>query len=360
MFSMLAALFANRICSELSWNKARISCLAILLVSMLRNRTVNLVKLSAEASGGTTAESLYRRFQNFFLKFAMPLEDVGKLVLSKLGKPADGWVLSMDRTNWKYGKVHINILAVGVVVNKVAVPIVWRVLPQSTKRGNSNTTHRIELMKRLLRILPAQDIRALTMDREFAGTEWLLWLDYKGVNFVARIRKNALVDGSPAGNRRHGNLLRSDKAKPVWGMALYFAGCRITGSNTRDEYLYVVSNRYHGKEATGLYKKRWGIEQVFSHFKKRGFDLETTHMTDASKIEKLFAVITLAFLVSYGWGCQMKHEAPLNSTQKRKSIFRLGLDRIAQLFANRTEFEEDIAALAAWFSRPKYPSFFVV
>ncbi len=59
-----------------------------------------------------------------------------------------------------------------------------------------------------------------------------------------------------------------------------------------------------------------GIEQVFSHFKKRGCDLETTHMTDASKIQKLFAVTTLAFLVSYGWGCQMKHEAPLNAAQK--------------------------------------------
>ena len=360
MFFMLAALFADRICSQLSWNKARISCLAILLVSMLRNRTVNLAKLSAEACGGESSESLYRRFQNFFLKFAMPLEDVGKLVLSKLGKPADGWVLSMDRTNWKYGKIHINILAVGVVVNKVAVPVVWRVLPQSTKRGNSNTKHRIELMKRLLRILPAQDIRALTMDREFAGKEWLQWLDSKGVGYVARIRKNTLVDGSCAGSRRHGNLLRSDKAKSVWGMDLYFSGCRITGSNTRDEFLYVVSNRYHGKEATALYRKRWGIEQVFSHFKKRGCDLETTHMTDASKIEKLFAVITLAFMVGYGWGCQMKHEAPLNAAKKRKSIFRLGLDRIAQIFSNQTKFEDEIAALAAWFSRPKYESFFIV
>ena len=99
---------------------------------------------------------------------------------------------------------------------------------------------------------------------------------------------------------------------------------------------------------------------MFSHFKKRGFDLESTHMTDASKIEKLIAVMTLAFLVSYGWGCQMKHDAPLSSAQKRKSIFRLGLDRIAQLFANWTEFEDEIAALAAWFSRPKYGSFFVV
>jgi hypothetical protein len=183
MFSMLAAKFANKFRSELSWNKARLSCLGTLLVSILRHRTVNLVKLSAEAAGGTRSESLYRRFQNFFLRFAMPLEDVGRLVISKLPRPADGWVLSMDRTNWKYGKTHINILVVAVVINKVAMPVVWMVLPQSTKRGNSHTDQRIRLMARLLRLLPAEEIKALTMDREFVGKRWLLWLDGPGVKY---------------------------------------------------------------------------------------------------------------------------------------------------------------------------------
>jgi hypothetical protein len=44
-----------------------------------------------------------------------------------------------------------------------------------------------------------------------------------------------------------------------------------------------------------LYRLRWGIEQLFSHLKKRGFDLEATHMREARKLEKLFALVTLAF-----------------------------------------------------------------
>ena len=65
--------------------------------------------------------------------------------------------------------------------------------------------------------------------------------------------------------------------------------------------LYLVSNRFSGREALALYRQRWGIEQLFSHLKKRGFDLEVTHMTDADKLEKLFAIVTLAFLFSYAW-----------------------------------------------------------
>jgi hypothetical protein len=83
-------------------------------------------------------------------------------------------------------------------------------------------------------------------------------------------------------------------------------------------------------------------------------------MSDTSKIEKLIGVLTLAFLVSFGWGCEMKAATRLTATQKRKSLFRLGLDRIAQIFANKDRFEDEIRDLFDWFSRPKYHSIFVV
>lgn len=357
---MLVANLTKRLRSTFSWKNARLECLGTLIISILRNRTVNLVKLSAEAPSELKAESLYRRFQNFFLRFDMPLHDIGRFVLSKLPKPGKGWVLSMDRTNWKYGKTHINILVVAIVISKVAIPICWRVLPQSTKRGNSNTRHRIELLKRLLKLMTGEDIKVLTMDREFVGREWLRWLDGQGIKYIVRIKHNVLVDGNAASRHRHRKQIRSAKRKTVWGIEVFFGGCRITGKNTRDDFLYLVSNFYHGKEALDLYKMRWGIEQVFSHFKRRGFDLETTHMKEGKKIEKLFGVLTLAFLIGYGWGCEMKAGSTLLRSQERKSIFRLGLDRISQFFTHRDGFEKEIRDLLDWFVRPKYDSIFVV
>jgi len=67
----------------------------------------------------------------------------------------------MDRTSWKYGKCHTDILTIGIVVNKVAILIIWRVLPQKTKRGNSNTKQRIEIIQKLLSLMEPEEIRTL-------------------------------------------------------------------------------------------------------------------------------------------------------------------------------------------------------
>ena len=39
-------------------------------------------------------------------------------------KPDNGWVLAMDRTNWQFGRTHINILGVSVILNGVGLPII--------------------------------------------------------------------------------------------------------------------------------------------------------------------------------------------------------------------------------------------
>jgi hypothetical protein len=79
----------------------------------------------------------------------------------------------------------------------------------------------------------------------------------------------------------------------------------------------------------------------------------------ARKIEKLFGVLTLAFMISYGWGCEMKSRTRLTAPQKRKSVFRLGLDRISQIFGNKEDFAAEIRAFLNWIDRPKYHSILV-
>jgi hypothetical protein len=52
------------------------------------------------------------------------------LILALSPKPSNGWVLAMDRTNWQFGKSHINILVVTVILNGVGLPIAWRWTPK--------------------------------------------------------------------------------------------------------------------------------------------------------------------------------------------------------------------------------------
>jgi len=347
--------------APLKLNLARLKCLALLITSLLRHRTVNLTILATENLTGAKNESCYRRFQRFFLNSTLKLDTIGCLILHKVPRPERGWTLSMDRTNWKYGKRHINILTVGIVVNNIAVPIAWKVLPQTTKRGNSNTSHRIALFNKILRFLKAETLFVLTMDREFGGKEWLEWLEQKNIGFIVRVKVNTIVGGKKA--FKHRSTRKGKKAatrQRIWGMPLFFACKIITSKGRRDERLHIISNRFHGFEALELYKQRWGIELLFSHLKKRGFNFESTHMTSANKLEKLFAVVTLGFLFSFAWGCHLRATRKTAKAVARKSLFRQGLEDILRLLnnphLNATERNEFIA----WLKSPFPTSDFVV
>jgi hypothetical protein len=347
--------------APLNLNLARLKCLMLLLTSLLRHRTVNLTILATENLTGAKNESCYRRFQNFFLHASLCLSSVGRLILNKLPKPKKGWVLSMDRTNWKFGKIHINILTVGVIVNNVAIPIAWTCLPKKTKRGNSSTKHRITIFKRILKLLEANEIEFLAMDREFGGEKWLSWLDKQGVAYIVRVKSNTVV-GNKLAHQYHST--RSKKSPyeltNVWGMNVFFACKTITSKGKRGERLHVISNRFSGPEMLELYKQRWGIELLFSHLKKRGFNLEDTHMTSGTKIEKLFAIVTLGFLFCYAWGCELRSISKQTKATKRKSHFRLGIEDILRMLNNPHLNEKELTSFIRWLKQPFWGGIFVV
>ena len=57
--------------------------------------------------------------------------------------PAEPLVVSIDRTNWKYGAVDINIFMLCAHYKGIGVPILWTLL---LKKGNSNTLERITVL----------------------------------------------------------------------------------------------------------------------------------------------------------------------------------------------------------------------
>jgi len=318
---------------RLGGNAARLKVLSDLILALLKSRSVNLVSLATNSQLKRGQNSIHRRLQRFFSEWEMPQLLLAEYILSRIPKPKQGYVLSIDRTNWQYGQTHINILTLGIVVGKVAVPLIWSTLPQTSKRGNSNTTHRIELLSKLLKVLPAKDIHFLAMDREFHGKTWLTWLHQNGLTFVLRLRSNCIVGKYLA--REH----KKSKRKPqrIFNMELYFGMKEVNSKRT--DNLYVVSNGFKSRKALNAYQQRWGIEVLFGHFKKKGLNLEDTHLTRADKIDRLVAVATLSLLFSFTWGMLLKKQAKLSKYYLRKSTFRLGLESIIKAI-NLKQFTE--------------------
>jgi hypothetical protein len=168
-------------------------------MALFRARTVNLAELATVWGGRANEASNYKRMQRFFKSFDVKMEQIAKMVMSIAGIPQP-WVLSIDRTNWSFGKTHFNILMLCVVHEGIGYPLLWTMLGK--KKGNSNSAERMDLLDRFQALFPDGSIAYLTGDREFIGKPWLSYLMMeKPIPFRLRIRQTDKIcagKGHPA------------------------------------------------------------------------------------------------------------------------------------------------------------------
>lgn len=340
----------------LSWNRARINFLSNFIIALLKVRTVNLVEIATGFSGQATKDSKYRRIKRFFQAFPVDAFTIACLILQILSRQETGWVLVMDRTNWKLGKETINVLMLGIAHRGIAFPLLWMLLP---KTGNSNTGERIQLMERFLTFFGKDRIAFFTADREFIGKEWFAYLLEKFIAFRIRIRENMLIANAqgflvPAKtlfqDLRVGEYKILAGKRKVRGIDLYVIGLLLPDG----EYLILVTDK-NPETALDDYAKRWEIETLFAAFKTRGFRFEDTHMTDPERISKLIALMAIAFCWAHTTGEWLHHQKPIKRKKhgrKEISIFRYGLDHLREMLLNISEkyceFRKMIQRLRRW------------
>ncbi len=63
----------------------------------------------------------YKRLQRFFRAFEIDQDSLARLLVQLVPVGYGPWRLTLDRTNWKFGKTEINFL--GVAHRGIAVPI---------------------------------------------------------------------------------------------------------------------------------------------------------------------------------------------------------------------------------------------
>jgi hypothetical protein len=319
---------------ELQWHKSRIDFMVCFLLSLIQQKTVNLVSISQGFCSEAQAESSYRRIQRFFEQFVFQQEQVSQIILKLLPKPP--YTVCMDRTNWQFGMFQINILMLSIAYKGVAFPLVWTLLG---KKGNSNTKERNKLMKRFLTLIPAQDIEMLVADREFIGQTWFKFLNQHNIPFTIRLRQDTLADASSKVTALFKSLKPGQhrvlaQTHSIYGLDLYLCALRLESK----ELLILVSNR-KAKLALMFYKRRWQIELLFAAMKTTGFDLEATHLTSNQKLTKLLCFVSLALVWAHSVG-EWLHNSnlkPLLTKQHgrlAKTFFRHGLDYLRSLLCN--------------------------
>lgn len=322
---------------QLNWHGARIAFLALFLLALLKVKTVNLSDLCLGFGGKALPESSYKRLQRFFREFELDYAQLANLVVSWMQIPS-GWVLSLDRTTWKFGQHWHNILTLGIVHQGVAVPVLWWLLD---KKGNSNSDERMRLIETFHKLFPSAVVNYLCADREFIGQAWVRYLLLEpALAFRLRIRSSDQIehDGKVLSARvifAHLQIGQSQHLSGtcrVWGYPVAVEALRLD-----DGELLVVIAPVGTHNLVKDYALRWGIETLFGIFKTRGFCLESTHFTDAERLSKLFALLTLALGWAMRTGLWLHQWQPIEIKKhgrRAKSLFRLGLDYLRHLVLN--------------------------
>ena len=318
-------------------NKSRINFIAEFILALIKVRTVNLVEIAQAFSGSTKLSSKYRRIQRFFQDCSICNQLLVYAVAAFFPPGDKGWLLSIDRTNWNFGRFKINIMMLSITFKDASLPLFFTLLP---KQGSSSEQERIDFMKKFISIVPTSKITSLLGDREFVGQLWFDWLNTNDINFTIRVKNNHIVTNHKGKRFRvkklfykSSNTARFLKHKiNISGVQLYISGMRLPDNI----WLIVVTNHDHN-DSLARYKLRWGIECLFRHLKTKGFNLESTHINSTEKIETLVGLITLTVIWLHKIGETIVIEEPINIKthgRKEKSIFRVGIDMMRTALLN--------------------------
>jgi hypothetical protein len=329
-YSELEAYFSQ----HLKWHKARIKFFVLLITALCKVQSVSFERLATAMDSQALVSSCLRRIQRFFASFLIHQDTIALLLFSLLPSKTN-LLISIDRTNWQFGKTNINIFMLSVCYEGIAFPVLWQMLP---KKGNSNSQERIALLEKFIALFGKACIKTLVADREFIGAEWIKFLQIQRIAFHIRVRDNMWFTKPQDGQKlKMSWILQGQKLHEVYhhpkllyldNTLVYVSGMKLKGN----EYLILVSYNQQ-QQALLHYKERWQIETMFKAFKTKGFHLEDTHLRDIDRIDKLVVVVSIAFTWAYKAGLYV-HEylkPIIVKKHKRKaySFFKYGLCFIA-------------------------------
>jgi len=309
------------------------------MFALIKTKSVNSSDIATVLNPNAKKGSNQRRVESFFAGQEIDYDIIAALILAIL--PVKKYKISVDRTNWKYGKKNINIFMLCVNYKGIGIPVYWTCLD---KRGNSNTAERIELLDAFISIFGQKRIKYFLADREFVGEEWFKYLSKKKIPFFIRVRENFYLHdfGEDVKLRFLFNHVRPAvyRGGIICGVKLNTIGRRLCKKERKEEdedLLIVVTNTpvSDPAEALGTYKQRWEVETLFRAYKKKGFNLEDTHITEPERIRKLVALLSLALVWCYKVG--VKYDACYEPIEVKKhghkqySYVKYGLDILRKM-----------------------------
>jgi len=299
------------------YHKSRREGLATLAGVMLDVRSANLMELSAALPReiGTTHDRyqyMERQLKNDKTDVDATIKPYALEVIERLSARGETIILQMDQS-------HINevneVLMLSVRLRKRALPVAWRV--RSTQ-GNIGIGVQKELLDGVKAWMPEGASILLAADR-FYGTAALIdWCQKAEWSYRIRMKGNLTL------NHEGGELTTGEVVtrlpQGVVGAELYGSGVTthigVLHEKGHKEPWIIAMDAPPSRYTILDYGMRWGIENMFSDFKSRGFGLMQSHIQIPERLERLILVMSIALYWAVSCGAFAEQEAANSGLKK--------------------------------------------
>jgi hypothetical protein len=307
--------------------------LSMMITGIVFSKKSHLSAISSEIPHQAKDSSIEQRFRRFnkndhvnvrsyFLPFAQQIiQNLGNRRLT----------IAMDGSTIGRGCMT---LMVGVVYRRRVLPLTW--LLYEGKKGHASASKHIEALKELQAILCPESDVLLVGDGEYNSVDLLTWIETNTFwNYVLRASKSSLIqDGEEKKplssldtvNYEYEGIMETFYTQKGFG-PINAVGFREDGY---EDSIYLLTRLEDLEAAIKYYKQRPLIETLFSDQKSRGFGIDKSHISDASRLNRLFLGVVLAYIwmVYLGMDVIFAKEWGLidKQTRRDKSVFRLGMD----------------------------------
>ena len=299
------------------YHKSRREGLATLAGVMLDVRSANLMELSAALPREIgTAHDRYqymeRQLKNDKTDVDVTIKPYALEVIERLSARGETIVLQMDQS-------HINdvneVLMLSVRLRKRALPVAWRV---KSTQGNIGIGVQKELLDSVKAWMPEGASILLAADRFYGTAQLIDWCQKAGWSYRIRMKGNLTLD------HEDGELTTGDVVtllpQGIIGAELYGSGVTtnvgVLHEKGHKEPWIIAMDAQPSRYTTLDYGMRWGIENMFSDFKSRGFGLMQSHIQIPDRLERLILVMSIALYWAVSCGAFAEQEAA-NSGSKR-------------------------------------------
>jgi hypothetical protein len=109
---------------------------------MIESRSVVFCEVASFLNDGAKCISNEKRIQDFFREVKLDYNHLISFLVKLL--PSGSVTLCIDRTDWQFGKVKINVLALVACVKDFHIPLYWELL--DNKGGCSSNTDRKDFL----------------------------------------------------------------------------------------------------------------------------------------------------------------------------------------------------------------------